>query len=602
METIQAPEGLRAQRELVAKLEAEGGWDIVVGDAFVRGMRDIGYKSTSYAVAELVDNAVEASASHVDIVFGYDVGDKPTKIAIIDDGYGMEPKMVRAALIWGAGTRAGARSGYGKYGYGLPSASVSQCQRITIYSITAGGSWHSCYLDIDEISGGAWTKANRLEMPPEKPDAPPSFVRDFLKKAKRWEGFEHGTVVVWEKLDRIDVKQRARLRDRLVADIGVVYRNILVATPMTVDGVPVQPCDPLFLTPGFRGYDIDDDRAIGLEPAVVEVRDKEADQGIGKMRVRYARMPATFFRVPEAKRTNKPGRGQTNERLEIADANNGIIFCRSGRQIDVIRPPRTLGSINATTDRFWGVEVDFDATLDELFSITTSKQQVRPDDKIWDILKDKANLFTNIGTMRTAYEKEAKPIAVEAEADRAQKRASIVAIETAEKFRTTKPPQETPERAEEADENLHQEARRRAEKAGVKPEIVEREIVAQQEGNPRSVDIEDLPGAPFYRCVQMGGQRVLFLNVAHPFYTELYTGPSSTPRLRAGLEILLWALGEAEVDAEPNGEKRQFYELERSAVWSPYVAAALLQLKGLPLMEAEEEAPTKDPDEESSAA
>ena len=35
-----------------------------------------------------------------------------------------------------------------------------------------------------------------------------------------------------------------------------------------------------------------------------------------------------------------------------------------------------LGSINATTDRFWAVEVDFDAALDELFSITTSKQQV----------------------------------------------------------------------------------------------------------------------------------------------------------------------------------------------------------------------------------
>jgi hypothetical protein len=42
----------------------------------------------------------------------------------------------------------------------------------------------------------------------------------------------------------------------------------------------------------------------------------------------------------------------------------------------VVKPPRSLMSINATTDRFWAVEVDFDATLDNEFSMTTAKQQV----------------------------------------------------------------------------------------------------------------------------------------------------------------------------------------------------------------------------------
>ena len=100
-------------RRFIDRLEAESfGWDILVGDAFVRGMRDIGYKSVSFALAELIDNAVQASASHVDIVFGFDGGSKPTRLAVIDDGYGMEPKMVRACLIWGAGTRADDRSGF----------------------------------------------------------------------------------------------------------------------------------------------------------------------------------------------------------------------------------------------------------------------------------------------------------------------------------------------------------------------------------------------------------------------------------------------------------------------------------------------------------
>jgi hypothetical protein len=480
METISIPDGLRVQREYIEKLEAdEFGWDILVGDAFVRGMRDIGYKSTSFAIAEIVDNAMQASAERIDIVFGLS-GSKPSQIAIIDDGHGMEPKMVRASLVWGAGTRADSRDGFGKYGYGLPSASVSQCHRVTVYSKTPDGEWHSAYLDIDEIKDGDWTKGNRIEMPEEKQEQPPAFVVDFLKKEKRWPDFAHGTVVVWDGLDRVHPKLRDGLKSTLITNLGVVYRNYLVNTPMTVDGDAVEPCDPLFLTEGFRYYELDEDRPTELNPAVVEVKDKGTDQVLGKMRVRYARMPATFFRKPEAKHTNRPGKAGMNERLEIADANNGIIFMRNGRQIDVLRPPRSFGSINATTDRFWGVEVDFDATLDEMFSITTSKQQVRPEDRVWDMLKDKAGLFAAIGEMRSEYEKDAKTIAAKVEEDKLEKRASVESIEEAEKFRTTKPPRDTPGRRQEAEDNLRQEAAKRAKKAGLDPQTVERDLVARQ--------------------------------------------------------------------------------------------------------------------------
>jgi hypothetical protein len=578
MDITAASEGLAAQRRLIDKLEKDNfGWDIIVGDAFVRGMRDIGYKSTSYAVAELVDNAIQASAKRVDIVFGFDSGAKPTKLAVIDDGYGMEPKMVRAALIWGAGTRADNRAGFGKYGYGLPSASVSQCHRVTVYSKTADGAWHSTYLDIDEISRGEWNNGHRIEMPSEQTEEPPRFVIDALKHERRWP-LESGTVVLWEGLDRVDYRQRDAMRNKLLTDLGVIYRNYLLDTPMTIDGVSLEPCDPLFLTEGFRYYDLDEDRAIGLKPAVVEVKDKESDQVIGRMRVRFARMPATFFRRPDYKRTNRPGRYGTNERLEIADANNGIIFLRNGRQIDVLWPRRSLGSLNATTDRFWAIEVDFDPSLDEYFSITTSKQQVRPADKIWDMLQDKANLSANISTMRGEYDKEAKRVATAAED---AKRASVEAIEAAAKFRVTKSPKESPARRHEADENLRREAERRAAKSGVDVETVERELIAQAEGNVHVVEAEDLPGAPFFRCVQRGGQRVLLLNEAHPFYTDLYAGNGATPRLRAGLEVLLWTLGEAEIDADPESDRRRFYERERASVWTPYLSDALTSLRSI---------------------
>lgn len=590
MEINSVPEGLHAQRDYLSKLERDQfGWDILVGDAFIRGMRDIGYKSTSFAMAELIDNAIQASASKIDVVFGFDGGSKPTKIAVVDNGHGMEPKMVRAALIWGAGTRAENRQGFGKYGYGLPSASVSQCHRVTVYSRTPGGQWYRSYLDIDEIKDGHWTSGNRIVMPVETPEEPPAFVIDYLNKHDRWSPFDHGTVVVWEGIDRVEPKTRDFLRGSLVTNLGVIYRNYLLATPMTVDEVDVEPCDPLFLTEGFRYHALDDDRAIELPPAVVEVKDKKTGDIVGNMRVRYARMPATFFRKPESKHTNRPGKSGMNERLEIADANNGIIFCRNGRQIDVIRPPRNLRSLNATTDRFWAVEVDFDATLDDLFSITTSKQQVRPDDAVWDMLKDKAKMFDVIGEMFSKYKKEASEIAAEVEQAKEGKRASVEAIEEAAKYRTTKAPERTPAREKEAGDNLEREARKRAARAGLNPEAVERELVAERQGVDHEVDTEDLPGAPFFRCVQEGGTRVLYLNVAHPFYTELYAGPGSTPRLRAGLEVLLWTLGNAEVDSEPDSDRRRFYERERASAWSPSLADALQVLKNVSVMESEDD-------------
>lgn len=603
MDISSAPEGLKAQHDLIEKLEqAQFGWDLMVGDAFVRGMRDIGYKSTAFALAELIDNAIQASASHIDIVFGFDKGAKPTKLAVVDDGHGMEPKMVRASLIWGAGTRATNRDGFGKYGYGLPSASVSQCARVTVYSKTSSGEWFRSYLDTDEIADGTWSKDNRIQMPVEVQEDPPEFVINELKARKRWDKFQQGTVIVWDRLDpnRIDYKRREELRNALVTSLGVVYRNFIVETPMTVDGVAVEPCDPLFLTDGFRYYDLDEDRAIGMPPATVEVKDKSTGKVVGKMRVRFSRMPATFFRKPELKRTNKPGRGGTNERLEIADANNGIIFLRNGRQIDVLRPPRKFASINATTDRFWAVEVDFDATLDDMFAITTSKQQVTPDERVWDMLRDKANMFAAIGEMRTAYGKEAKVIAAEAEQakENERKRASVEAIEGAEKYRTTAKPKDTEQRRREAKQNLDNEAKKRATKAGVKTEVVEREIEAEREGVAHTVTTEDAPDAPFFRCVQEGGTRVLYLNAGHPFYTELYAGPQSNARLRAGLEVLLWTLGNAEVDADPESDRRNFYRRERASVWTPALADALTVLKSISLVEGDE----NDPEDISQAA
>ena len=75
-----------------------GGPGLIVPEAFVRGIRHIGYKSNIEALAELVDNSIQAYAERIDLVLGYAEGGssvKPEQLAIVDDGHGMSPEMLR---------------------------------------------------------------------------------------------------------------------------------------------------------------------------------------------------------------------------------------------------------------------------------------------------------------------------------------------------------------------------------------------------------------------------------------------------------------------------------------------------------------------------
>src|SRR5579884_2835990 len=122
--------------------EKQKGLDfgLTLAAAFVRGIRDLGYKSTATALDELIDNALQAEAKMTRVAFGYQeaTSKKPSAIAVIDDGHGMDPDMIRVAVMWGGTHRENDRSGIGRYGYGLPSASVSQGRRFTVYSRPEG--------------------------------------------------------------------------------------------------------------------------------------------------------------------------------------------------------------------------------------------------------------------------------------------------------------------------------------------------------------------------------------------------------------------------------------------------------------------------------
>jgi hypothetical protein len=567
---------LAAQREYARrKHEEDFDFGLTVADAFVRGIRDIGYRDTGRALDELIDNALQAEATKILVTFGFgaDSDSKPTAIAVVDNGHGMDPEMIRLSAIWGGTHRENDRTGFGRYGYGLPSSCVSQGQRFTVYSLVEGGGIHAVTLDLQDITEGKLTnsESGRIVVPEAQPADLPEWLAAEIAERFGPE-LSHGTVVVIEKLDpgRLSWTTKTGLERNLLQGIGTTYRNFLRQTTVWVGDKRVDPIDPLFTTPGYRFYDLDADRAEALENHSFEVKDADSREALGSIKVRYSSMPPTFARVDKTVE-----RGKNNPRLAVMSDHNGIIVLREGRQIDVVaqRPWLTVNN----DDRYWGVEIDVPATLDEEMSITTSKQRVILSERIWNLLKEQG-VLANIVSLRRRYDEEkAKLRTVREELDSEQQRASEQAMAASDKFETEKTP-DTPERRRKSKEAFDREVERRSRESGVPREDVERQLEVETTERPYRLQTQSLMGAPFFRVEQVGPQKVLYLNTAHRFYKDVYAGPDSSPRMRAGLEVVLFAIGACEIGAED--ERQTFYETERGA-WSARLNTALAQLENI---------------------
>ena len=134
-EFIEKPE-LKEQLEFLKKGGASGMSGVVLVDAFLKGIRDLGYKDTAYALNELNDNSFQAGARniHYELI---GTNNKIDELVIYDDGHGMVKDMLPVAVTWGGTHRQGSRKGFGKYGYGLPSASLSIASESVICAVAS---------------------------------------------------------------------------------------------------------------------------------------------------------------------------------------------------------------------------------------------------------------------------------------------------------------------------------------------------------------------------------------------------------------------------------------------------------------------------------
>jgi hypothetical protein len=326
---------------------------IVAVQTFIEATRDTGYKSTGSAIAELVDNALEASAKRVNVTIEHAVNAAATNDSIIrvtDDGTGMTPAVLRLALQFGGSTRFGSRVATGRYGMGLPNGGLSQARRLEVFTWTNSSRVWSCYLDVDEIA------ANSMRAVPT-----PRIAEGSTRPRTR-----SGTIVVLSKCDRLDCDDTQILQLKLLGEFGRIFRQAIRAgRAIKVNGIQVRPFDPLFLAPGsLSGAKI---YGPPLEYKLRVPTFVKSRAPVSVVSVRFSELPIRKWHHFSNEKKNDLG---------IAK-NAGVSIVRAGREIDY--GWYFMGTKRKENyDDWWRCEVAFTPELDELFGVTHSKQKINP--------------------------------------------------------------------------------------------------------------------------------------------------------------------------------------------------------------------------------
>ncbi len=211
----------------------------------MESLRATGY-SLPDSVADLVDNSITAGATNIWLNFHWAGAD--SQVSILDDGCGMSEQELIAAMKVGSKSPLEEResSDLGRYGLGLKTASISQARTVTVATKIAGDDQGAARRwDLDHLATVEdW---QLLRVPAESAGG----------SAKRLAELRHGTLVSWDKLDRLvgdvgpdDERARQLFLDGLRAveeHVAMVFHRFMVPpNPISfwINGQSIRPWDP----------------------------------------------------------------------------------------------------------------------------------------------------------------------------------------------------------------------------------------------------------------------------------------------------------------------------------------------------------------------
>ena len=234
--------------------------DIVVVKSMGDALRNTGYKNIESAVSEIIDNSIQANAKDVFIIITQTTdpttGRKGvTEFAFLDNGDGMSIDDLGACLGIGYTTRSD-RKGMGRFGVGLPQASLHVTPTVDVYSWQNGyeNNCRKVFLDMEKVKSGEQTEIDD----PQIADIPDQYMPYLTYQTldEKFDFTHSGTLVHWKNCDRVIPKSMSKIIERLDFALGQKFRYLIKDGTQSIRVFDtendeqikvIQPNDPLFL-------------------------------------------------------------------------------------------------------------------------------------------------------------------------------------------------------------------------------------------------------------------------------------------------------------------------------------------------------------------
>lgn len=351
------------------------------------GLRDSGIKNTASAISEIIDNSVDAGANHIEVLVfekpqrsGARTLDKIDKICILDNGTGMNLEILNKCLSVGGRDDGDDdnENHTGRFGYGLPNSSMSQCKKVEVYSWQEKNKINYTYLDYDEV------KEKKLQY------CQPAYAKDIpddIKKNLKNSIGSSGTIIIWSKCDRLDIARGDTLYNHMNGDLCRVFRHRLDDDETYGKKVKINykiaeknfdktfhANDPVYLlkpntTPGFEKQQTN--LEVYNQDIPITYLDDDNKKQTSNVRLIFSVSKPSIQALGGASKLGKH-----------YAKNTGISVVRCAREISF----KTFGFFDRfeQRNRWWGCEIRYDGEgninilkkIDSIFGLTNNKQEV----------------------------------------------------------------------------------------------------------------------------------------------------------------------------------------------------------------------------------
>lgn len=491
----------------------------------MEGLRDTGYDFNT-AVADIVDNSIAADATRVEINVTLDP-DQNITVYIADNGCGMGHNELHNAMRYGSDKRADAAS-LGKFGLGLKTASTAFCKCLSVVSRDTGS---------NDVLKAQWD----LEYIAEKNNwllRWPEVTEDELDMLDSVADGSHGTLVIWEKVDRLMRKYSSmanankaikRIEDALRFHLGMTYQMFLdhecTCAPnveINLNGTPVEFWDPFCSK--IEGTDILLDLKQDIELP---------DGSTAPLELRAYVLPGINNFKSQA---DKEYARVSNDRQGFyVYRENRLIHCGDWMGMFTKEPHGSL----------LRVFLSFDHKLDDYLNVDIKKSRILMDDGLYNSLKDAISAARREADERYRNGMK-KKVAQQGQDAHSQSNNNIDSkAGSVEGSRVTITDAST--NKVEVTNSQGTFAHTLSIRTSTKP------------GQYRVIPVPSIDDGLLWNPCITDGKQAVEINQSHPYYLKVYQPVLNQANLVTGMDALLWALAEAELSTF-NNETREQYE------------------------------------------